>query len=507
VKISAHPQQAHLVPGYRLDGRYELLYPYAQGGMATVWIARVQGKHGFEKLVAVKTILPHLAQDDSFRAMFLDEASIASRIRHPNVADILDLGEEADTLYMVLEWVNGDAWSKLYAATSAAGHPFPVDLLLRIAADACGGLHAAHELRDDQGAPLEVVHRDISPQNILITTSGVTKVIDFGIAKALDRTGEQTKTGMLKGKAQYAAPEQARDGGRNVNRRVDLWAIGTILYHYLSGRLPYEAKSDLATLRALTSGKPPPPLPKTVSPQVASVVMTALAFAAENRFQTALDMQRALEAAISTPTTSTDVAAFMVQYLSDRIDMRRQDLAEALAEAEQRSGKPKGPRQRLGSFPELARPAILDQVLGQRAGESSAMPQLSPLAAARLVGEGSSMPQGSPIIREASAMPQASPLAAGARSGESSAMPQASPIVGGRLPADGDDAIPTRMRGGLSSVQTSHLAIMAAAAVVPLVVWSLVAYIALNGPIGRTRPRGPAPVESAARPGHSGAAR
>ena len=494
MKISAHPQQAHLVPGYRLDGRYELLYPYAQGGMATVWISRVQGKHGFEKLVAVKTILPHLAQDESFRAMFLDEASIASRIRHPNVADIIDLGEEADTLYMVLEWVNGDAWSKLFAATSQAGHAFPVDLLLRIAADACGGLHAAHELRDDQGAPLEVVHRDISPQNILITTSGVTKVIDFGIAKALDRTGEQTKTGLLKGKAQYAAPEQVR-GGKLVNRRVDLWAVGTILYHYLSGRLPYEGKSDLATLRSLTSGKPPPPLPPSVSPQVASVVMTALAFAPEQRFQTALDMARALEAAISTPTTSTDVAAFMVQYLSDRIDMRRQDLAEALAEAEQRSGKPKGPRQRLGSFPELARPAILDQVLGQArvgAGDSSAMPQLSPLAAARLLGsgEGSAMPQPSPIIREASAMPQASPLRL--------------PLPAPRLPVDGDDAIPTKLRGGLSSLQTSHLALMAVAAAVPLVVWILVAYIAVHGPIGRQQAKGPAPAEtSSARPASS----
>src|SRR3954464_7137402 len=100
------PQEARLIPGYRLDGRYELLYPYAQGGMATVWLARVQGKHGFEKLVAVKTILSHPARDDAFRSMFLDEASIAARIRHPNVADILDLGEEHDTLYMVLEWIN-----------------------------------------------------------------------------------------------------------------------------------------------------------------------------------------------------------------------------------------------------------------------------------------------------------------------------------------------------------------------------------------------------------------
>jgi len=203
-----HPQQAHHVPGYRLDGRYELLYPYAQGGMATVWIARVQGKHGFEKLVAVKTILPHLASDEDFRTMFLDEASIASRIRHPNVADMLDLGEENGTLYIVLEWINGDSLAKLYKAVEASGQPFPVHLLLRIGADACAGLHAAHELLDGEGNRMGVVHRDVSPQNILVTVAGVTKVIDFGIAKAFDRMAEATQTGMLKGKAQYTAPEQ-----------------------------------------------------------------------------------------------------------------------------------------------------------------------------------------------------------------------------------------------------------------------------------------------------------
>jgi len=227
--------------------------------MATVWVARVQGKHGFEKLVAVKTILPHLANDPGFRDMFLDEASIASRIRHPNVADIVDLGEEAGTLYMVIEWINGDSWSKLHAAVQAAKQPFPVPILLRIAADACAGLHAAHELSDENGARLDVVHRDVTPQNVLVTIGGVTKVIDFGIAKALDRSAEATQTGMLKGKAQYMAPEQVRS--KNVDRRADLWAIGTILYQYLSGHLPYEGKNDLAVLKALTSGKPPPPLP------------------------------------------------------------------------------------------------------------------------------------------------------------------------------------------------------------------------------------------------------
>jgi eukaryotic-like serine/threonine-protein kinase len=435
--------------------------------MATVWLARVQGKHGFEKLVAVKTILPHLASDPGFRTMFLDEASIASRIRHPNVADILDLGEESNTLYMVLEWINGDSWAKLWTALQTANLPFPTHLLLRIAADACAGLHAAHELRDENGALLNVVHRDVSPQNVLITIGGVTKVIDFGIAKALDRHAENTQTGMLKGKAQYAAPEQVRN--KNVDRRADLWAIGTILYHYLSGRLPYEAKSDLATLKALTSGKPPPPLPASVPPQVAQVVMTALAPSLDQRFQTALDMQRALEAVLTQPVTATDVAELLVSHLQDRIEMRRKDLTEAIAESEERSGKPKRPKERLRSLSELAPPPILDQVLGrQRAGDSSAMPQMSPLAAGKILGEG----------------PPTAVLAN---------------VPAAAAPAEADDAVPTRMRAG--PLRSEHVVMLCLGAAVPLLVWVLVAWVALNGPIGH---KGAAPAGSAsAAPGAS----
>ncbi|APR75409.1 serine/threonine protein kinase [Minicystis rosea] len=473
MKKSSIPQEARLVPGYRLDDRYELLYPYAQGGMATVWLARVQGKHGFEKLVAIKTILSHLAREEGFRAMFLDEASIAARIRHPNVADILDLGEEHDTLYMVLEWINGDAWSKLWNAVHQAGQPFPLDLLLRIGADACAGLHAAHELTDEIGNPLGVVHRDVSPQNILISVAGVTKVIDFGIAKAMDRTSEQTKTGMIKGKAQYAAPEQVR--GENADRRVDVWAMGTILYHYLAGKLPFEGKNDLHTLKLLTSGRPPPPLPPQVPPQVAQVVMRALAPLPEQRFQTALDMQRALEAVISTPVTTTDVAAFMVQHLAERIEMRRTDLAEAIAEADERSGKPKGPRQRLGTFPELARPVALDQALGRaRAGESSGVPQVSAAAAARIVGDGSAAP--------AAASPSAAPPAL------APAAPRA------------EEEVPTRTQGAPTIITRSHWALMIVAALVPIGVWSLVAYVAVTGPIGRVK--APAPAASGAPSAH-----
>ncbi len=335
-----------------------------------------------------------------------------------------------------------------------------------MAADACAGLHAAHELRDDQGMLLHVVHRDVTPQNLLVTIGGVTKVIDFGIAQALDRSAEATKTGMLKGKAQYMSPEQVR--GKNVDRRADLWAMGTILYQYLSGRLPYDAKNELAILRALDAGKPPPPLPPTVPAQVAQVVHRALT-PLDQRFQSALEMQRALEAVISQPVTATDVAAFMARHLEERIEGRRKDLAEAIAELEAASGKPKLPRTRKTSLQELARPPILDQVLGPSPGDSSAMPQLSPVAAAR-------------IVAEAPPMPSRPPMA-----------------------SSGDDAIPTALREGPIPLRPVHYAMMVLGAVVPMVVLGLVVWVALHGPIGHKGGPHGGPIRGAASAARSGA--
>jgi serine/threonine protein kinase len=225
--------------------------------MATVWLARVRGKHGFEKLYAVKTILPHLAADTSFRNMFLDEARIAARIRHTNVAEIEDLGEDEGTLYMVLEWLQGDAWSKLIGAIIERSDPIPADLMLHIAAQTCAGLHAAHELADDFGHSLNVVHRDVSPQNVMVTEAGVVKVIDFGVAKAVGRASEATRTGLIKGKLEYLAPELAF--GKSVDRRADVWAVGATLYQTFAGRAPYTGKTDLDVLKRISSGKPPPP--------------------------------------------------------------------------------------------------------------------------------------------------------------------------------------------------------------------------------------------------------
>lgn len=321
-----------LQPGDVLDGRYELLVRHAAGGMATVWVARVRGRYGFERIVAVKTILPQLADEPRFRAMFLDEARIASRIRHPNVAHLDDVGEADGVPFMVLEWIEGDPLSRISDQAARTGTSIPLPVLLRIAADACLGLHAAHELRDPSGQLLNVVHRDVSHQNLLVTTGGVTKIIDFGVAKAVDRLVEDTRTGLVKGKLEYAAPEYLQK--RIVERRGDVWAIGVVLYRELAGRFPFEAESDYALLHAITAGKPPPPLPPDVPPAVTEVVMRALEHDLARRWPTAADMARALEAALPEKASSTDVAAWANELLAARIEVRRRHLADALARFE-----------------------------------------------------------------------------------------------------------------------------------------------------------------------------
>lgn len=328
-----------LEPGHRLD-RYELLCPIAHGGMASVWLARFVGKHGFEKLVAIKTILPEYAADTRFQQMFLDEARIASGIEHVNVAQILDLGEQHEVLYIVMEWVDGDSLSKLHRSVDARSDRVPLGVTLRLLADTCGGLHAAHELTDKTGKLLGVVHRDVSPQNILVSNKGNAKLIDFGIAKALDRISGDTNAGLLKGKIQYMAPEQSRGGA--LDRRADVWAAGAILYYLLSGRPPFDGENQLATLHMLTSGQPPPPLPGDIPAPVRDLTFRALAHRAEDRTASAADLQRQLEQAMllcGVYTTSTDVSAFVAKELGSRAEARKQAIDVALAAAAERAGQ------------------------------------------------------------------------------------------------------------------------------------------------------------------------
>jgi serine/threonine-protein kinase len=336
VTAAARHKSTSLAPGYKLD-RYELLCPIAEGGMASVWVARQRGKHGFEKLVAIKTILPKFASDVRFQEMFLDEAKIASRIEHLNVAQIFDLGEEHDVLYLAMEYVDGDSLSKLNRACQKQGVKIPTGVVLRVLADTCAGLHEAHEMKDGAGSPLEIVHRDVSPHNILVSTRGIAKLIDFGIATARSRAGGETSSGVLKGKIQYMAPEQALS--QPVDRRGDIWAVGAILYHLLAGKPPYEGDNQLATLHLLGSGRPPVPLGPNVHGAIAAIARKALSFTAANRYSTAAEMRDALEHAMveaRLQTTTAEVAAFAAKHLGDRVEKRRNAIEAALAAADER---------------------------------------------------------------------------------------------------------------------------------------------------------------------------
>jgi serine/threonine-protein kinase len=323
-----------LVPGSWLD-RYELLAPIAEGGFGQVWLARLRGKRGFEKLVAIK--VPRLSGDVHVQEMLLDEARIASSIEHDNVAKILELGEQGEILYIVMEWIDGEPVSTLLRALSKRREDFPLSLALRIITDMCSAAHAAHELRGPDGAELGVVHRDISPQNMLITSTGNVKLIDFGIAKARDRASGDTTDGTLKGKIKYMAPEQAL--GKGIDRRADVFALGAVLYRLLCGRAPFEAENDIATLHQLAYGEPAP-LPEGVPDAVCDVLERALAMRPEHRFATALEMHDALADAMTSLgilAGPADLARFTEEHLREKIDRRRRTIELALKAAADRA--------------------------------------------------------------------------------------------------------------------------------------------------------------------------
>ncbi len=330
---------SQLQPGYRLD-RYELLCPLAYGGMASVWLARFGGRLGFERLVVIKMILPQYSQDPRFQEMFLDEARIASLIEHANVARILDVGEHESSYFMVMEWVDGDSLSKILRTAEQRKQRIPTGIALRICADAAAGLHAAHELRGrEDGQLMGVVHRDVSPQNILVANTGATMLIDFGVAKARDRVSQETSAGQLKGKVRYMAPEQAI--GREIDRRADVWSLGAVLFEMLAGVPPYDGPNEIATLHKLTSGQKPAPLPPGIPSKVRTILDRALAFSAEHRYGTALEMNLALEAAlvdIGEATSMAVVGHFTAQLLAERKAARKRAVDVALANARVRDG-------------------------------------------------------------------------------------------------------------------------------------------------------------------------
>jgi len=336
-------------------GRYEFLVPIAQGGMAAVWAARLKGTRGFTKTVAVKTMLPTISDNPHFEQMFLDEAQLASRIRHPNVVEILDLGEQDDLLYLVMEWVDGEPLSSIRRiAAKREGIPRPI--AVKVVQDAAAGLHAAHELKDEHGVQIGLVHRDISPQNILITFDGVVKIVDFGVAKAAGRTVEHTNSGQIKGKPPYMSPEQAL--GKDIDRRTDVFALGIILYQLTTGKHPFRGENDMITLQNIVSDRPiipPRAYDKDYPKPLEAVVLRALDRDPDKRYQTAAELEAALDRVFppTVPRVRTeDVGKFVTAMLGDRGEERRTALRDAIRLADERASSAEASGT-TGRFPEL----------------------------------------------------------------------------------------------------------------------------------------------------------
>src|SRR4051794_2153611 len=213
--------------------------------MATVFLGRILGAGGFQRFVAIKRLHPHLASEQEFVEMFLDEARLAASIHHPNVVPILEVGTSDKGYYLVMEYIEGDTLARLLARATTMRQRIPVPIVIRITLDTLAGLHAAHELRDDADNLLNLVHRDVSPQNILVGMNGTARITDFGVARAATRLSS-TRSGQLKGKLAYMAPEQARGG--KIDRRADVFSLGTVLWESLADKRLFKGEGEAETL-------------------------------------------------------------------------------------------------------------------------------------------------------------------------------------------------------------------------------------------------------------------
>lgn len=299
----------------QLIGRYRLLFPIAAGGMAEVWAAKPEGS-GISRAVALKLVRPEFAVEAEYARMFIDEAVIASTVRHPNICETYELGRDENLLFMVMEWVAGDTLSGLMRGSALSA--LPVEVAVRICAEACAGLHAAHEAKDADGNCLGIVHRDISPPNILVSVNGHVKVSDFGIAKAANQLHARTRTGEIKGKLAYIPPEQVL--GQGIDRRVDIYAMGCVLYVTTLGKRPFGSGGEALGKIVRGSYRKPRELEPEYSEELERIVMRALASDREQRYQTAEEMRFELEQWLLTRphlTQHADVARLVRERISD----------------------------------------------------------------------------------------------------------------------------------------------------------------------------------------------
>ena len=286
-------------------GKYQLLRKLATGGMAEVFLAKTDGPMGFEKLLVIKRILPHLAEDPQFIEMFLGEAKLAAQLNHPNLVQLFDFGEAEGSYFIAMEYIDGPTLRYVLARSRDLQAPISLALAARIVSSAAEGLAYAHDFRDHlTDEPLHLVHRDVSPDNILIGRSGAVKLVDFGIAKARGQS-HHTQAGTVKGKVAYMAPEQLR--GEPLDRRVDLYALGVVLYELCTGRMPFEATSDASMVRAVLYDPVIPAVQRvpTLSPALQSIIDRLLARDREARYPDCRTLHADLEAFIRSTGEAT----------------------------------------------------------------------------------------------------------------------------------------------------------------------------------------------------------
>jgi serine/threonine protein kinase len=278
-------------------GKYTLFERIGRGGMADVFKARVQGPAGFERVFVVKRILPHLSDDPQFNKMFVEEAKMSARLNHPNIVQVFELGAVDGEYFISMEYVRGrDLAETMRTLWARVGPPRP-ELVAYVGREMCRALAYAHDLTGDDGKPIGMIHRDVSPSNVMLSYEGAVKILDFGIAKALggDQKDEGTQRGTLKGKFAYMAPEQTQ--GNDVDRRIDIFATGIVLHEILTGRRLFKGENDLQTVEKVRQCDVPPPSLQNplCPPELDAIVLKALAKSRDDRFQTANDMADALD--------------------------------------------------------------------------------------------------------------------------------------------------------------------------------------------------------------------
>jgi eukaryotic-like serine/threonine-protein kinase len=307
-------------------GRYAVFGKIASGGMATIHLGRLTGAVGFSRTVALKRLHPHLAEQPEFLRTMIDEARVAVRIHHPNVVQTLDVVEADGGLLVVMEYVRGESLYRLLHAVISAGHRVPIPIASAIALGALHGLHAAHEATDELGMPLGIVHRDVSPQNILVGVDGVARLIDFGVAKAVGRL-QSTSQGVVKGKLAYMAPEQL--AAQTVTPKADVYAMSIVLWEMLAARRLFVSDDEASLYRIVLDGASTPPsrYAPEVPPDLDALVMTGLAREPDDRFASAREMADVL-VRVAPPAFSTEVADWVQSVAGEALAHRAALLAE-----------------------------------------------------------------------------------------------------------------------------------------------------------------------------------